>query len=273
MPVTAALRYVRAAVFAVVCVVVSAIGHELMSGTALPVWAWAAAAVAVFGCAAPAASRERSLPVITAGVLGAQGVMHVFFSWAQGVGGDGMAMGPSAGPTKADVWAGWLLCGAHAGSADTATGDLGRSMRQVVHATGLDWNSLPTALAAHRHGGPPGPDAHPAHAMHTMNDMPAVHAMHHAGFGMLAAHLIAALICAWWLARGERTVFAVLRALAAAADRSLHRLLALFVVAVTAPVACRVPRRTRRPAAVVPPQLPRVRYAVIRRGPPLSFSY
>ncbi|MEV7383588.1 hypothetical protein [Streptomyces lydicus] len=273
MPVTAALRYVRAAVFAVVCVVVSAVGHELMSGSALPMWALAAAGVAVFGCTALWAGRERSLPAITAGMLGAQGVLHVFFSSAQGVGANGMAMGTSVGPTRADLWADWLLCGAHSGSADATTRILGRSMRQVVHQAGLDWNSLPASMAAHPHGGPLSAEAHPAYAMHGMPAMDDMPAMHYAGFGMLTAHLLAALISAWWLARGERTVFALLRALTAAADRSLHRLLALFVAGVTAPVARCVPRRGWRSTVVVPPQLPLVRYTLTRRGPPLSFAY
>ncbi len=103
--------------------------------------------------------------------------------------------------------------------------------------------------------------------------MPAMPAMHHSGFGMLAAHLLAGLVCAWWLHRAERVVFALLAALAAVADRSLHRLMRLLVTGVTVPVPAGGPRRCRRPVACGPLHLAVVRYVVVRRGPPLSFSY
>ncbi|MFF4145516.1 hypothetical protein ACFY0A_30020 [Streptomyces sp. NPDC001698] len=255
MPVTAALRYVRAAVFAAVCVALSAAGHAMMSGPALPGWSFAAAAVAVFVCAGLAAGRERSLSVIAGGVLACQGGLHLFFSWAQG------NAAPAQATDKAAAWADLLLCG-HSGSAGSASLP-GRSMRQVVRDAGLDWNSLPV----HQHAGHLTPGGSMADAVHSM---PAVH---HAGAGMLAAHLLAGLVCAWWLHRGERAVFALLAALAAAADRPLHRLLRLFVAGATAPVAPGGPRRFQRPVTVGQSHLAVVRHVVIRRGPPLSFSY
>ncbi|MBL1090694.1 MULTISPECIES: hypothetical protein [Streptomyces] len=97
--------------------------------------------------------------------------------------------------------------------------------------------------------------------------------MHHSGTGMIAAHLAAALVCAWWLHRGEQTTFALLRTLSTAADRTVHRLLAFFAVRPAAPLGHCAPGRIQRRAATVPPQLPLVRHALIRRGPPLSFSY
>lgn len=97
--------------------------------------------------------------------------------------------------------------------------------------------------------------------------------MHHSGFGMLAAHLLAGLVCAWWLHRGERAVFALLAALAAVADRSLHRLMRLLVTGVTVPVPAGGPRRCRRAVACGPLHLAVVRYVVVRRGPLPSFSY
>ncbi|MEU5305603.1 hypothetical protein ACH4YO_38445, partial [Streptomyces noursei] len=251
MPVTAALRYVRAAVFAAVCVVLSATGHAMMSGPALPGWALATAAVAVFACAALAADRERSLPVIAGGVLACQGGLHLFFSWAQGV------TAPAQTTGKTAAWADLLLCNP---SGAGSTPLLGSSMHQTVRRAGLDWNSPP----AHHHGAGMGLGSHTAHTMP---------GMHHSGFGMLAAHLLAGLVCAWWLHRGERAVFSLLAALAAVAYRSLHRLIRLFVTGAAEPVPSGGPRRFRRPAASGQLHLAVVRYAVVRRGPPLSFSY
>ncbi|REK88629.1 hypothetical protein DY245_20310 [Streptomyces inhibens] len=252
MPVTAALRYVRAAVFAVVCVVLSAAGHAVMSGPALPGWAFAAAAVPVFVCAGLAAGRERSLPAIAGGMLACQGGLHLFFSWAQGI------AAPVQATSKAAAWADLLLC-SHSGSA-RPTPLLSRSMHQMVRHAGWDWHSPP----ARRHGAHMGLGGRTADAMPTM---------HHMGFGMLAAHVLAGLVCAWWLHRGERAVFALLAALAAATDRSLHRLLRLFVARATVPVAPPGPLRFQRPVTAGQLHLAVVRHAVVRRGPPLSFSY
>ncbi|MDG4862168.1 hypothetical protein P8605_28905, partial [Streptomyces sp. T-3] len=46
----------------------------------------------------------------------------------------------------------------------------------------------------------------------------------HSSLGMLAAHLLAALVCALWLARGERAFFQLLRALGALAFTPLRLL-------------------------------------------------
>ncbi|MER6046471.1 hypothetical protein ABT168_03155 [Streptomyces sp. NPDC001793] len=263
MPVTAAVRYVRAAVFAAVCVVLSAAGHAVMSGPAIPGWALAAASVAVFVCAGLAAGRERSLPVIAGGVLACQGGLHAFFSWAQGT------AAPAQAPGKAASWADLLLCG---DPGPSGSPPFERSMRQVVRTAGLDWDSPP----AHRHAGGMTRGGSTTDAMHAMNAAHSMPGMHHSGIGMLAAHLLAALVCGWWLHRGERALFALLAALAAAADRSLHRLphlLRLLLVGATVPVAHPGPRRVRRPTTAGQPHLTVVRHTVIRRGPPLSFSY
>lgn len=259
MPVTAALRYVRAAVFAAVCVALSATGHAVMSGPALPGWALAVAAAAVFGCAGPAAGRERSLPAIAGGMLACQGGLHVFFSWVQG-----LCVAPAQAAGKAAAWADLLLC-SHSGAAGSMPLS-GSSMHQMVRRIGLDWNSPP----AHQLGGHMGLGGHSADALPAMPAMPA---MHHAGAGMLVAHLLVGLVCAWWLHRGERAVFALLAALAAGADRSLHRLLRLFVAGAVVPVPAGGPRLFQRPATSGQPHLTVVRHAVVRRGPPLSLSY
>ncbi|MGW3060449.1 hypothetical protein ACWC98_31595 [Streptomyces goshikiensis] len=91
----------------------------------------------------------------------------------------------------------------------------------------------------------------------------------HGGLGMIAAHLLAALFCAGWLAWGEAAVFRLARALGATAllaARPLASALALVRTQV-APVPPRpAPRRTcarpRRLRGAVHA------HAVVRRGPP-----
>ncbi|MFB7174485.1 hypothetical protein ACFCYM_27230, partial [Streptomyces sp. NPDC056254] len=93
----------------------------------------------------------------------------------------------------------------------------------------------------------------------------------HGGAGMFAAHVLAGLLCAAWLARGETAVFRLARVLGAAAlhaARPLSRALDLVrarAAAADAPPAFHTPSPDRRPR--------RLRgavhaHAVVRRGPP-----
>ncbi|MEU2718004.1 hypothetical protein [Streptomyces sp. NPDC007205] len=83
-----------------------------------------------------------------------------------------------------------------------------------------------------------------------------------AGFGMYAAHLLAAVLCGLWLAYGERAVFRILRAAATRLVAPLRMLLAL-------PVPPRRPsvRRRRHTGHRVLARL-LLCYAIISRGPP-----
>ncbi|NAS20675.1 MFS transporter [Herbidospora sp. NEAU-GS84] len=86
----------------------------------------------------------------------------------------------------------------------------------------------------------------------------------HGGFGvsvgMVLAHLTASLVTAWWLARGEAALWAVLRRLGVGAWRVLR----------TPPVPA-LPRQVRvRAAFVLPAHVRPLRHAVVRRGPPLA---
>ena len=84
-----------------------------------------------------------------------------------------------------------------------------------------------------------------------------------ASFGMLAAHLLAAVLCGLWLAYGERAVFRVLRAAAARLAEPLRMLLAL-------PVPARRPSARRRRALAYQSSLARflLCYSLTSRGPP-----
>ncbi|MFH9610078.1 hypothetical protein [Streptomyces sp. NPDC017448] len=75
-----ALRLGRTALFAVVCVAVSGLGHALMSGAPLPLLVQAVALLPVCGAGWWLAARRRSAPVtVAAHVLGQAG-LHAFFS-------------------------------------------------------------------------------------------------------------------------------------------------------------------------------------------------
>jgi hypothetical protein len=80
--------------------------------------------------------------------------------------------------------------------------------------------------------------------------------------GMLAAHLLAALLCGLWLAYGERAAFRILRAVAGRLVTPLRLLLAL-------PVTPDRPRPAgRRPRSDRAPRLLLLVHAITSRGPP-----
>ncbi|GAX55759.1 membrane protein [Streptomyces olivochromogenes] len=77
--VSPAVRSLRAAVFAVLCVLLAAGGHVLAMGTAPPVWVQVVGALPVFVVGCLLGGRERSLVGIGGGTLAAQGALHLAF--------------------------------------------------------------------------------------------------------------------------------------------------------------------------------------------------
>ncbi|GAA3057095.1 hypothetical protein [Streptomyces glomeratus] len=82
MDVSWTVRSVRAAVFAVVCVLLAAGGHTLATGGAPAVWVDAAGLLPVFAGSALLAGRERSLLGIGLAMLLVQGGLHLAFDAA-----------------------------------------------------------------------------------------------------------------------------------------------------------------------------------------------
>ncbi|CCK28324.1 hypothetical protein BN159_3945 [Streptomyces davaonensis JCM 4913] len=198
-------RTIRAAVFAAVCVLLAALGHVLMSGRQVPVWALVGgvAVTAVVGWVL--AARERGLPLIVTVVVAAQTGLHSAFSAAQST------------PAR-DMGAGHM----HSMDAmDVRHMDHGGSMMAAADSS--------------------------------------------SSFGMLAAHLLAALLCGLWLAYGERAAFRILRAVAGWLVAPLRLLLAL-------PAPPERPRlhADRRRADRVPRLL--LAHAITSRGPPAGFA-
>lgn len=97
--------------------------------------------------------------------------------------------------------------------------------------------------------------AHMDHFGHAMGDT--------SSFGMLSAHLLAALLCGLWLAHGERAAFRILRAVGGWLAAPLRLLLAL-------PTPPHRPRiRVRRCPDRAPRRLMLV-HAITSRGPPVG---
>ncbi|KQV94407.1 hypothetical protein [Streptomyces sp. Root369] len=77
------VRSLRAAVFAVLCVLLAAGVHVLATGVAPPVWTQVAGAVLVFTAGCLLGARERTLVGIGGGTLAAQGGLHLVFGAAR----------------------------------------------------------------------------------------------------------------------------------------------------------------------------------------------
>jgi hypothetical protein len=226
----------RAAVFTAACVGLGVLAHRMMSGTAVPVWAMLIGAAGVFGVARFGSRRECGLPGIAV-VMGAVQVgLHLLFGYAQGL----------AGSTASAVSA-----PAASGSGST----MPMSMPGMAMPAG---GSLPMS------GMPAMPmPAIPVHAV------PGDGAGMHMGAGMLLAHALAALACAWWLHRGEAAVHELSRSAA-------HWIMVHLVVPIVALLGV-VPgaRQLCSPAEPIALALHSQWLRTVRavRGPPLPPSF
>ncbi|MFI6334594.1 hypothetical protein [Streptomyces sp. NPDC050535] len=83
MSASLAVRSLRAAVFAVLCVLLAVGGHGLATGEAPPLWADGAGALALFAAGCLLGGRERSLAGIGGAMLAAQAGLHLGFEAAR----------------------------------------------------------------------------------------------------------------------------------------------------------------------------------------------
>ncbi|MER6628809.1 hypothetical protein ABT301_11275 [Streptomyces sp. NPDC000987] len=220
-------RAIRAAVFAAVCVLLASLGHVMMSGHHVPAWTLVAG-TAVTGAGGWAlAGRERGLPLIVAVVVAAQAGLHTAFSLAQ----------PASGGTSP------------AGAGGAAATDMGSTAMGS-----MDMGSMGSMDMGHM--------SHLGHMDHGAHLAPS--AGDSSSFGMLAAHLLAALLCGLWLAYGEKAAFRILRAVAGWLAAPLRLLLVVLPA-----VADRPRPRVRRHAPDRAPRLLLV-HAITHRGPPVG---
>lgn len=221
------LRLLRAAVFTAVCVALSAAGHMIASGAAVPLWTVGVAAVLVFAVAAPLAGRERSLPGIAAGLAVGQLALHSLFAWGQapvpslsrvaaamtGAGGvptSGGGSGSGAGALS-DAAAIALVrhttCGLGAGRVD------GDQARRILGSGGFD-----TAFAAGA-----APAGHTTAGGAAAGDPAMAHCLVPSP-PMLLGHLLAALAVGWLLRRGEAALWRLVRLSAPAYEITVETL-------------------------------------------------
>ncbi|MER8029982.1 hypothetical protein ABTZ78_13610 [Streptomyces bauhiniae] len=213
-------------VFAVVCVVLAATGHVLMSGSPVPWWTLLGSAAGVAGVAWALGGAERGACAVVSLTVTVQAALHVCFSLTQGSGPPGA---PSPGdPDALRQWARHLLCGPDPGSGAAA-----RAYEVAAQAGLTHRMRLPSAELGH---GMPG-GVHGMAGMHHMGTAAGT-----ASWGMLLAHLAAAVLCGLWLAQGERAAFRLLRTFA---DRAFAPL--RLVLAVLRPVPSRPRPSVRRP--------------------------
>ncbi|MFG2718743.1 hypothetical protein ACGFW5_10640 [Streptomyces sp. NPDC048416] len=276
-PAGAGLRLLRAAVFAAVCVVLSAMGHVMAACATVPWWTLLAGFLGLFAVVAPLAGRERSLPSIAGALAIGQLGLHTLFGVGQhtaAASGDG-----STGDLPLIRFAGHLLCGA--GAAPLSAADAQR----IVSNAGID----PSRITASGHAAGPGM-AQMADLMPGMTGTGPASA-HSASLAasllptlpMLLCHLLAALATGWLLRRGEAALFGAVRLAAesvtvAAQDtfvRCLRRALS-FAAALCAGLLAAAGQGPRVPLAdprgTPAPSGAALQHSVIRRGPPAAYA-
>ncbi|WP_411136407.1 PE-PGRS family protein [Streptomyces sp. C10] len=186
------LRGLRAAVFAAVCVLLAALGHVVMSDAVIPGWVLLAAGAGTAAAAWCCAGRERGPLLVGLLTVGTQAALHTVFSLGQAVAGSG------GGRSLARQWAESWLCGAQGmQSAGRDHAELMRLMHQQM-----------AAMSSTGHGSSMQGMDHMGDMAAPMHPMPG---MHGSATGMLAAHLLVALLSAGWLWGGERAAFRLVR--------------------------------------------------------------
>ncbi|MGK5692416.1 hypothetical protein ACSNOJ_05795 [Streptomyces sp. URMC 128] len=219
-------RTIRAAVFAAVCVVLAALGHVMMSGDHVPLGTLLAGWTATGVAGWCLAGRERGLRLVVAVAVAVQTALHSAFSLASPGAPDSMDMG--AGGT---------------GSTGHGMGSTEPMPMHMSPSTPMS-PSMPMSMSEHM-----------GHAGHTTGG--------DSSLGMVAAHLLAALLCGLWLGHGERAVFRLLRAVGGRLAAPLRLLLAL-------PAPPPPPVRVRRRSSDRAPRLLLLVHAITSRGPPVG---
>ncbi len=189
------LRSLRAATFAGASLTLGVGAHRLGGGLEPAHWVWGAAFLLLFAAAWAGARHRRTLPGIAAAVVAGQAGLHVLF--------ERTAASPSL-PVDVSAWRALLFCREHGAAVSDAT-------------------VLRTRALLGLSGSTPGSSA--PHPM-SMGSMSAP---------MLGAHLLAALVVAWWLARGEAAVWEFTRTAALTWHRAVSAVVTGAVAAFGAP--------------------------------------
>ncbi|WP_199884432.1 hypothetical protein [Streptomyces sp. CB02488] len=258
----AGLRLLRAAVFAAVCVALSAAGHAMAACAAVPGWTLLAGFLGILAVAVALAGRERSLPSIAAALAAGQIALHTLF----GVGTHAATPQPSAGDDSLIRFAASLVCGAGPDRLNAS------DAHRIVTTAGIDPASVTAQAHQHMAAAPSDGMAGAAGLAGMFPSLP-----------MLLGHLLAALATGWLLRRGEIALFRLARLSAHGAQQvaagARLRALRAALVLVSAlraglPDGPATGPRTLRTAvdAPAPATGDPLQHMVIRRGPPPAFA-
>ena len=289
------LRVLRALPFAVVCLVVSALGHGMAGGGAVPACTLLVGGLAVWALAAALAGRERSLPSIVAGLAVGQLGLHLLFHTVD-LGGGMAGMNGMAGMPSMPGMPGMEGMSGMAGMAGTG----GAAAAGNVHSGGA---SALAALAAKLLCGPdasasgaalpPGTTAAQIVSRAGIDPHLVLASTPHLPFWthtaflgltplMLLGHLLAALAAGWWLRRGEAAVWRVLRVTAQVTETlartwtaPLRTLLALAAALLRGLLGALGPDAGARFRPMdgggrAPLRTAQLRHQLVRRGPPAA---
>ncbi|MFE0453752.1 hypothetical protein ACFW2D_21120 [Streptomyces sp. NPDC058914] len=264
-----ALRLLRAAVFAAVCVVLAGAGHTLASCATVPLWTLGAGFLGILAVVVPLAGRERSLPGIAALLAVGQTVLHTLF----GLGQHGTAAVTSTATTVSDAVlverAARLLCGTTAAAISPA-----QAQRILIEAR--VWGSGGGTGGGSGVGGGGGMNSvhHPADALASAGASASLLP----SLPMLLGHVLAAVAAGWLLRRGDAALLRLMELSAhgvaeGALVRSLRGALALVRALLAGlPATPEWAPSAPRTALLTPlePAAGALQHTVIRRGPPAA---
>lgn len=242
------LRLLRAAVFAAVCVLLSAVGHGIASCDTVALWTLGAGFLAVFAVAAPLAGRQRSLAGIAGLLAVGQVTLHALFGLGQR---HTTSMTMDSVDATLVARAARLVCGTTAAAISPA------HAQRILTEAGLD-TGLPDAVGHTT-----------TSAASSSSSFPTL--------SMLLGHVLAAVATGWLLRRGD---LALLRLSQLSGERALVRSLrgALALMRALrsglpgAPAAA--PRAPLGAVSTLPvPRSATLRHSVIRRGPPRATAF
>ncbi|MDI5962416.1 hypothetical protein [Streptantibioticus silvisoli] len=244
--------------FAAVCVPSAAIGHQLMSGDDIPSWTLLLTFAATTAGAWALSHRERGRTFVTMITVAAQFALHALFSLGQAT----AATAPRGAASFARQWASVLLCG-------TPAAALSDGAARLVRAAGLSGRLGSPPPATHAMAGMSSmPATGSMRGMPGHSAMPAMAPMSHGygAVGMVAAHLLVAVLCGIWLAYGERTAFRIGRVIAT-------RILTPVLLILWTPRAShRLRVRPDRARSARRPRSLLLTHVIATRGPPRAMA-
>lgn len=237
------LPALRAATFSAVCLALGVGAHRMMSGAPISLWAVVFGAVGVYAVARIGTSRERGLLGIGALIGVLQIGLHLLFDYAQRVSAaqamsalaKAMIPGICRPPVASTPAPTGMAAGMHMAAGMSMSGGAGMPMPGMRAPSGTIVAVMP------------------------VSHMPMT--------GMVFAHVLAAVLSAWWLHRSEAAVHALARSAGA---------WVLKLIAAPVPMVRMRIQGRRAPRVESAPKRPRPQFlssSRLLRGPPRVLSF